>query len=88
MASAVFFAAIGCHKFVVLSFDFGIRDRVLLLKVGEQLTNQQTLTCQFELRFVVFAGIQAAFASFLHENFTGNQFFFDLRQNFGGDGAT
>ena len=87
MACTVFLATVGRHKLVVFAFDFGVSHGVFLLEVGKQLANQNALTGQFKLCFVIFGGVEAAFACFLHEDFAGNEFFFDLRQDFGCDGS-
>ena len=87
VASAVLLATVGRDKLVVFGFDFGIGHWIFLLKVSEQLTDQNRLARQFELVFVVFGGIQTALAGFLHEHFAGDQLFFDLTHHFRRHGA-
>ena len=87
VAGAVFLATIGCHKFVVLTLDVSICDRVFLLEVGKQLADQDGLAGQFDLGFVLVRGVQAALFGFLHEHFAGDQLFLDLGQHFGCHGA-
>jgi hypothetical protein len=82
VAGTVFLATVGGHELGVFSLDVGVCDRVLLLEIGKQLANQDGLTGQLELVFVVFGGVQTALFGFLHEDFAGDQLFLDLGQDF------
>jgi hypothetical protein len=74
----VLFAGVGGDKLIKLCLDVGIGHGVVLLKLGEQLTDQNALTSQFQLSTVIIGRIKPFLLRFLHEDFSGNDFVLDL----------
>ena len=85
VAGFEFLAAIRRGKLVVLCLQVGFSHGVFLLEVGEQLTDHDGLAGQLHLHLEVFATGQAAFFSFLHENFAGDDFLAQLALHLRGD---
>lgn len=57
------------------------------LKIDKQLANQQRLAGHFQVLLVFGGAIQATAGGFLHEDFAGDYFFFELRLHLGGQFA-
>ena len=87
VAGAVFLAAVAGGHFVVFSLDFCVGDGVGFLKIDKQFANQQRLAGHFQVLLVFGGAIQATAGGFLHEDFAGDHFFFELRLHLGGQFA-